>query len=260
MFLYNLWQLLGSNHLQTVFTGKSWETHALSWETWKLGPRRSQTSHRRMSPRLWISKTRVAAVVFWSEFKYQRERLQGLIGWDFCLIPYSLWTQLEQTAMLSDIIVYHYRAVLAGILVSVCPGVKVKMSWVLVFKLQTLKCDPWAYGRTVTPPFVVRGFEYNCVNDGGWKYRLRACLEQRVLSLYTAVTQQAERIALQQCVWQVVGSGAPCCEVRGGRENEPLIEINTSDRRYRRAEWIDYLTSPTNGLILKRQCKPMLVR
>lgn len=44
--------------------------------------------------------------------------------------------------------------------------------------------------------FAVKGFEDNCVNDGRWKYSLKACLEQRVLSLYSSVTQQAGRRSL----------------------------------------------------------------
>lgn len=49
---------------------------------------------------------------------------------------------------------------------------------------------------TVKLLFVARGFEDNCVNDGRWKYSLKACLGQRVLSLYNTLTQQAECITL----------------------------------------------------------------
>lgn len=54
-------------------------------------------------------------------------------------------------------------------------------------------------------------------------------IEQSLLSLYAALTQQAERIT-NTSVWQAVGSGAALREVReeAGQEEGPAIKINPS--------------------------------
>lgn len=73
-------------------------------------------------------------------------------------------------------------------------------------KDKTRKCDPCPIKQSVTLLFAVQGFEDNCVNDCRRKYSRKGCLEQRVLSLYSTLTQRAER-RVQPIRLRTAGSG-----------------------------------------------------
>lgn len=71
-----------------------------------------------MSPQLWASlgdtKMQVATACFWSYIEYHQRRLEVLIGLDFLVCQLFMWTKFMLATMRSNIIVYHYRAVLTG--------------------------------------------------------------------------------------------------------------------------------------------------